>query len=77
MPVDVAVGTTHYRAWGVVLSETPAVAAVVLASRDEAAAHYRGIQAGMLALGLAFAAALLLAGWIDSRRAFPPDQRSL
>ena len=77
VPVDVAVGATHYRAWGVALSETPAVAAVVLASRDEAAAHYRGIQAGMLGLGLAFTALLLLAGWIYSRRAFPPDQRSL
>jgi hypothetical protein len=76
VPLDVALGATQYRAYGVSLSERPAVAAVVLASRGEAAAQYRGIQAGMVGLGAALAAALLLAGWVYSRRA-PPDQRSL
>jgi hypothetical protein len=50
--IDVDVGARRFAAREVVLADKPAVSAVVLESRDEAIAPFRGMKTGVIVIGL-------------------------
>jgi hypothetical protein len=66
--LHVQIGATDYIAWEVPLVSVPEISAVVLASRDDRAGRYRGLQGGVLAIGLAAAMFLLIAGTLGLSR---------
>jgi hypothetical protein len=65
---DLTIGTSRFAAREVLLTEEPPVAAVILASRDEITGPYRGLQTGLLAIGLFAAALVLIGGLVAIRR---------
>jgi hypothetical protein len=65
---DLTIGGSRFAAREVVLTKEPPVAAVILASRDEITGPYRGLQTGLLAIGLIAAALVLIGGLVAIRR---------
>ena len=66
-PTEVTIDGTRFSAREVVLTKEPPVSAVLLASRDDVTGPYRGIQSGVLLIGLAACALTLLAGVLAIR----------
>jgi hypothetical protein len=66
--VDVTIGRTRYTAREVSLVDDPPISAVILASRDDITAPFRGMQTGILIIGGIAAALALLAGLVVLRR---------
>ncbi|HSC25702.1 MAG TPA: serine/threonine-protein kinase [Vicinamibacterales bacterium] len=64
---DVTIGTGRFSAREIVLAKEPRVSAVILKSHDAVTEPYRGIQTGLLLLGLT-AALLVLAGGLAALR---------
>jgi hypothetical protein len=68
--VDVAIGGQPYAAREVSLAVTPAVSAILVKSREEAAGPYARIERGLLMTGLAALVAVLLSAvWLSRRSA--------
>jgi hypothetical protein len=67
-PLETALGSARYAAWEVPLSVEPPIAAVILASSDDATMAAGRMQAGMLAIGGAAVAVVLIAGAVALRR---------
>jgi hypothetical protein len=65
---EVTVGAARFTAREVSLAEAPPVVAVILAPHDAARGSSRGIQSGVLTVGLAGIALTLLAGLLTIRR---------
>jgi serine/threonine protein kinase len=62
----ITLGSRHFAAREVPLTESPAVSAVIAKSRDDALEPFRGIQSGLIAIGIvATAAALLASFWLS------------
>jgi hypothetical protein len=71
--VDVAIGGQPYAAREVSLAVKPAVSAILVKSREEAASPYARIERGLLTTGLAALAAVLLSAvWLSRRSAAKP-----
>jgi hypothetical protein len=62
----IAVGARRFAAREVVLTEAPAVSAVIAKSRDDALEPFRGVQSGLVTIGVLTAIAALVASlWIS------------
>jgi serine/threonine protein kinase len=62
----ITLGSRHFAAREVPLTESPAVSAVIAKSRDDALEPFRGIQSVLIAIGIvATAAALLASLWLS------------
>jgi hypothetical protein len=64
------VGARRFAAREVVLTEDPAVSAIIAKSRDDALEPFRGAQSGLVVIGLLIAAAALVASLWLSRAVF-------
>jgi hypothetical protein len=69
-----AIGARRFAAREVPLTRDPAVSAVIVKSRDDAREPFRGMQRGLVVIGLAGAVAAFLASlWLA--RALPASSR--
>ena len=62
------IGNAQYTAKEVLLAKDPEVVAVILASRNDVAASYRGVDSGVLLIGMMGALIVLVAGSLVIRR---------
>jgi hypothetical protein len=62
----ISVGARRFAAREVLLTEAPAVSAIIATSRDDALEPFRGVQSGLLLIGLLVAVAAVLASlWLS------------
>ena len=66
----ITLGSRRFAAREVRLTESPAVSAVIAKSRDDALEPFRGIQSGLVVIGLVSAGVALLSMLWLSRAAF-------
>ncbi len=75
--VDVSISGLRYAAREVSLASKPALSAIIVKSRDEAAGPYARIERGLLITGLAALVAVLLSGvWLSRRASAKPGNSS-